>query len=606
MKRIAGLLFLFLLFLLTPFLPAQDGAPTHTAEGVICNAVEKGAPRGVVKSVFADQKTLFVWFKVAPPPADGTVLRTRLRDGEGTVVFDGPTGRCDGKSDVFSFAVEVAGQVWARNGGTFGFQASLGDAKEPLVDIPFAVETGTRFALIVAIKDYPPFDSPEGDLAGCDVDADAMANLLVSGFGFAAGNVFVLKDKNATRANIAGALVELGKRAGPHDAVLFYYSGHGAQIPDLDGDEEDGWDEAIVPCDPKPARIATEEEMGVFLSDDAMREIFDAYKTKNVTMIFDSCHSGDAIRDATEEAPAEFVQERADRTQWGRELMRQRDDAMEAAGRKRKGDAELDLDTEYVFLSACQSWETAAGSPQGGIFTSVLAPLLLQAQGESWGEIFARARLYVPMRNPGQTPAAMGALRRYPFSLAEAEKDAPYVRPTIAAMGAVEAKRAPNAVAPRLNDGTAGTHEALLSGLASLYAEQIGTTYDVYPRADAGLAGKPTARAVLTGSIVSSAVLDKDGRPLNPSFFPTARSESGAIRFGDRLLPRTVRLPDARPRVGLFCNPKSAGANEAKVAALANRLLTAFDADPNVQLRDHSSRVVACRGQDGAEGAATW
>jgi hypothetical protein len=335
----------------------------------------------------------------------------------------------------------------------------------------------------------------EGDLAGCDVDADAMANLLVSGFGFAAGNVFVLKDKNATRANIAGALVELGKRAGPHDAVLFYYSGHGAQIPDLDGDEEDGWDEAIVPCDPKPARIATEEEMGVFLSDDAMREIFDAYKTKNVTMIFDSCHSGDAIRDATEEAPAEFVQERADRTQWGRELMRQRDDAMEAAGRKRKGDAELDLDTEYVFLSACQSWETAAGSPQGGIFTSVLAPLLLQAQGESWGEIFARARLYVPMRNPGQTPAAMGALRRYPFSLAEAEKDAPYVRPTIAAMGAVEAKRAPNAVAPRLNDGTAGTHEALLSGLASLYAEQIGTTYDVYPRADAGLAGKPTARA---------------------------------------------------------------------------------------------------------------
>lgn len=31
--------------------------------------------------------------------------------------------------------------------------------------------------------------------------------------------------------------------------VLGYFSGHGHHVPDINGDEEDGFDEAIVPAD---------------------------------------------------------------------------------------------------------------------------------------------------------------------------------------------------------------------------------------------------------------------------------------------------------------------------------------------------------------------
>jgi metacaspase-1 len=37
--------------------------------------------------------------------------------------------------------------------------------------------------------------------------------------------------------------------AQPHDSLFFHYSGHGGQTPDLDGDEDDGFDEVIFPVD---------------------------------------------------------------------------------------------------------------------------------------------------------------------------------------------------------------------------------------------------------------------------------------------------------------------------------------------------------------------
>lgn len=38
--------------------------------------------------------------------------------------------------------------------------------------------------------------------------------------------------------------------AQPNDALFFHYSGHGGQAKDLDGDEDDGYDETIYPVRP--------------------------------------------------------------------------------------------------------------------------------------------------------------------------------------------------------------------------------------------------------------------------------------------------------------------------------------------------------------------
>jgi hypothetical protein len=61
-----------------------------------------------------------------------------------------------------------------------------------------------------------------------------------------------------------------------------HYSGHGTQIRDTNGDEVDGFDECIVPCDYNTAGVIT---------DDELYNIFKNAKCR-MMICFDSCHSG--------------------------------------------------------------------------------------------------------------------------------------------------------------------------------------------------------------------------------------------------------------------------------------------------------------------------
>merc|ERR1712008_73783 len=48
---------------------------------------------------------------------------------------------------------------------------------------------------------------------------------------------------------IRNAIFQVGSRCGPDDVFIFYYSGHGDKLEDQDGDEDDGFDEAICTVD---------------------------------------------------------------------------------------------------------------------------------------------------------------------------------------------------------------------------------------------------------------------------------------------------------------------------------------------------------------------
>ena len=68
-----------------------------------------------------------------------------------------------------------------------------------------------------------------------------------------------------TRTNIIQGLQWLAAGAQPGDALVFHYSGHGAQDVDPSGMEEDGMNETIVPCD-----VTTSKKM---ITDDEMNQI---------------------------------------------------------------------------------------------------------------------------------------------------------------------------------------------------------------------------------------------------------------------------------------------------------------------------------------------
>jgi metacaspase-1 len=68
------------------------------------------------------------------------------------------------------------------------------------------------------------------------------------------------------------------------DLVWIHYSGHGASILDKDGDEKDGYDEALVPIDVN--------KVGV-VPDDYIQQLFTYFNPKTrVIAVFDCCHSG--------------------------------------------------------------------------------------------------------------------------------------------------------------------------------------------------------------------------------------------------------------------------------------------------------------------------
>ncbi|KAI9621422.1 hypothetical protein H4Q26_015723 [Puccinia striiformis f. sp. tritici PST-130] len=65
-----------------------------------------------------------------------------------------------------------------------------------------------------------------------------------------------------TRANIISAMQWLVHNAQPNDSLFcVHYSGHGGQTEDLDGDEDDGFDEVIYPLDHKQAGHIVDDDM---------------------------------------------------------------------------------------------------------------------------------------------------------------------------------------------------------------------------------------------------------------------------------------------------------------------------------------------------------
>lgn len=77
---------------------------------------------------------------------------------------------------------------------------------------------------------------------------------------------------------------ELPQASGP----LLTVAGHGGQTKDLDGDEDDGYDEVIYPVDFRQTGHITDDEMHRIMVRPLQAGV-------RLTAIFDSCHSGTAL-----------------------------------------------------------------------------------------------------------------------------------------------------------------------------------------------------------------------------------------------------------------------------------------------------------------------
>ncbi len=142
-------------------------------------------------------------------------------------------------------------------------------------------------ALIVGIAKYA---NPKNDLKGVENDVSAMVKTLGR---FGINDIEVIRDSNATSANIRNGLNNLVKGANSGDTRVFYYSGHGALLPPgfSGSDDADGRDEALVPYEGNVSSLILDNWIAEFLKNVLPSDVF-------LWNIYDACHSGDMFKDA--------------------------------------------------------------------------------------------------------------------------------------------------------------------------------------------------------------------------------------------------------------------------------------------------------------------
>lgn len=145
-----------------------------------------------------------------------------------------------------------------------------------------------RYCLLVGIHDYAPPGRGGPDLPGAENDLELMKQTLVRNYGFSddSQHMIVLSGIDANHSAILSAFERMAHEVRRGDQFVFFYSGHGMYVRDSNGDERDGFDEAIVAADMKPI---IDDQLGALLA-----------RIKGAkTVILDSCFSGTGTRDIT-------------------------------------------------------------------------------------------------------------------------------------------------------------------------------------------------------------------------------------------------------------------------------------------------------------------
>ncbi len=396
--------------------------------------------------------------------------------------------------------------------------------------------TPRKLALLVGINTYK-YSDKISSLAGSLNDVEEMRQVLVGKFEFPPENILVLKDAQATHAGIISAIqTHLIAQAQPGDIVVFDYSGHGSQMKDVTGKMINGMDETIVPWDSRDPAGKVFDISGAELHPLLLQL---AKKTKNVTFILDSCHSGTLVRGA--------------RVRWVDADTRTPPPlpAYSVAATREVGSTNEETSPKFAAIAAATSRESAFehfvdGKDHGALTYFLTRQLSSAKAGATYRDIMDNVAGNVTANYPGQHPSLEGA---------EADQ---HVFGDGSSLARTYVTASPSLVKAR----------QVTVSVGQVQGATAGSTYDVYPPGSKKFAPpeKPVARVRLSsvGALSSEATILSGG-----SIVPSSRAVEREHQYG-------------RSRLGVFLDGVDS-------SATLQSIRTALQALPNIELVDRPS-----------------
>lgn len=175
--------------------------------------------------------------------------------------------------------------------------------------LPLNMGAQTKRALLVGISNYSSNSATQWtDIHGAN-DVELIAATLKS----QRFSIAKVTNKQATAKRIRKELTSLVRSCRAGDVVYIHFSGHGQPFEDKSGDENDGWDESIIPYDAHKAYSKGMYEGSNHILDDELYGFFDQIRKKVgakgfLCVVIDACHAGGSSRgDELEEDEEIFV-----------------------------------------------------------------------------------------------------------------------------------------------------------------------------------------------------------------------------------------------------------------------------------------------------------
>jgi len=219
--------------------------------------------------------------------------------------------------------------------------------------------TGISLHLGLNFVDPDHYDGWNGELAACEFDANDMADLAKSrGFKPA-----ILLREKATAKAVKSAIEAAAAKLAAGDIFFLSYSGHGGQVPDLNGDEGRFGD----------AKDRQDETWCLFdreLIDDELAALWTKFKKGvRIVVLSDSCHSGSSTRERVTVRPGRMRKMPREQAISVYEKHKALYDAIQFG---LKGTEQEKIKATVLLISGCMDHQTSLDGDRNGLFTETL------------------------------------------------------------------------------------------------------------------------------------------------------------------------------------------------------------------------------------------